>query len=448
MANTYVERQMSGNTASTKMTFSVWLKVSNPTTNGRVFGAQANACHTYFGGNGKLNVDFSAKDSGSVSAKLETNKLFKDTNAWYHIVFTLDTTLGTADDRIKLYVNGTQETSFNSRTNPGQNDTYAYGQSGYYNVGARSGNTGSAGHYFEGLMTHAHYCDGYAYAASAFGSTDATTGEWQINTAPSVTYGTNGFFILKDGNSVTDQSGNSNNFTASGTLTKAEDNPSNVFACLNQNKNNGSMGTFTHGSNTYAQGNANWRTALSTLGITSGKFYYEMKWVSGNHVKVGFALDYAHQTDHLANANFAGGYAWYQNSHGELRTDDGVINGWAGSDITNITNIATGDIMKVAIDMDNKFAYFGVNAVWAKNADPTSGSTGTGGFSIASEYPAGTTLMPGLSVYNATASINFGNGYFGTTAVSSAGTNASGFGIFEYDVPAGYTALCTKGLNL
>ena len=43
---------------------------------------------------------------------------------------------------------------------------------------------------------------------------------------------------------------------------------------------------------------------------------------------------------------------------------------------------------------------------------------------------------------------NFGNGYFGTTAVSSAGTNASGNGIFEYDVPAGYTALSTKGLNL
>ena len=43
---------------------------------------------------------------------------------------------------------------------------------------------------------------------------------------------------------------------------------------------------------------------------------------------------------------------------------------------------------------------------------------------------------------------NFGNGYFGTTAVASAGTNASGNGIFEYDVPTGYTALSTKGLNL
>ena len=45
-------------------------------------------------------------------------------------------------------------------------------------------------------------------------------------------------------------------------------------------------------------------------------------------------------------------------------------------------------------------------------------------------------------------SMNFGNGYFGTTAISSAGTNASNNGLFEYDVPAGYTALSTKGLNL
>ena len=106
--------------------------------------------------------------------------------------------------------------------------------------------------------------------------------------------------------------------------------------------------------------------------------------------------------------------------------------------------------MKVAVDMDNKFAYFGVNDVWAKNADPTSGSSGTGGFPISSEYTSGQEqkfMIPAVSVYNASCYVNFGNGYFGTTAVSSAGTNASNLGIFEYDVPTGYTAWCTKGLN-
>ena len=83
-------------------------------------------------------------------------------------------------------------------------------------------------------MSHIHFADGYTYIPTVFGSTDATTGEWKIKTDPSVTYGTNGF-LLKNDNSVTDQSPNSsNNFTvASGTLTKTEDNPSNVFCTFN-----------------------------------------------------------------------------------------------------------------------------------------------------------------------------------------------------------------------
>ena len=79
-------------------------------------------------------------------------------------------------------------------------------------------------------MSHIHFNDGYVYPASTFGSTDSTTGEWKINTSPSMTMGTNGFTILKDGNIITDQSSNSNNFTlVAGTLTKTEDCPSNVF---------------------------------------------------------------------------------------------------------------------------------------------------------------------------------------------------------------------------
>ena len=83
------------------------------------------------------------------------------------------------------------------------------------------------------------FIDGTAYDATAFGEYDAN-GVWKIKTSPSVTYGTNGFFILKDGNSVTDQSGNSNNFTVGGgTLTNTEDSPSNVFATLESfNRNN------------------------------------------------------------------------------------------------------------------------------------------------------------------------------------------------------------------
>ena len=108
----------------------------------------------------------------------------------------------------------------------------------------------------------------------------------------------------------------------------------------------------------------------------------------------------------------------------------------------------------MALDLSNNKLYFGKNGTWLNSGVPTSGSTGTGAVSII----AANTTNDGVYFFAQTDDtgtqspskfeFNFGNGYFGTTAVSSAGTNASGIGIFEYDVPTGYTALSTKGLNL
>ena len=107
----------------------------------------------------------------------------------------------------------------------------------------------------------------------------------------------------------------------------------------------------------------------------------------------------------------------------------------------------------MALDCDNRNLYFGKNGTWENSGDPTSGSTGTGAaYTITA--PSSTTggqyffcVADGTTTNNSRWQTNFGNGYFGTTAVASAGTNASGIGIFEYDVPTGYTALSTKGLN-
>jgi hypothetical protein len=164
--------------------------------------------------------------------QITTNRLFRDTNAWYHFVVAVDTTQATASNRVKLYVNGIQETSFSTNNPVSQNHNTNFNTSGQtFRIGDNTWSTGSE--YFSGLMSHVHFIDGTAYDASTFGETDAN-GVWKIKTSPSVTYGTNGFFILKNGNSVTDQSGNTNNFTVGGgTLTKTEDNPSNVFATMN-----------------------------------------------------------------------------------------------------------------------------------------------------------------------------------------------------------------------
>ena len=100
----------------------------------------------------------------------------------------------------------------------------------------------------------------------------------------------------------------------------------------------------------------------------------------------------------------------------------------------------TNTILGVAVDLDNSKIYYSVNGTWQNSADP---GAGTGGVTITGD----TFYTPRCTIHNNTLRFNFGNGYFGTTAVSSAGTNASGLGIFEYDVPTGFTAWCTKGLN-
>ena len=111
------------------------------------------------------------------------------------------------------------------------------------------------------------------------------------------------------------------------------------------------------------------------------------------------------------------------------------------------------DIFQIAFDGDNGAIYFGKNGTWGNSSDPTSGASKTGAVDISGlawytaakdlVFLAGEFSSSGYGHFQA----NFGNGYFGTTAISSEGTNASGIGKFEYDVPTGYTALSTKGLN-
>ena len=294
-------------------------------------------------------------------------------------------------------------------------------------------------------MSHVHFIDDApydTYQASTFGETDSTTGEWKIKTNSGIAtnnYGSQGFFVLKDGNSGTDQSGKGNNLSTSGTITKTEDCPSNVFATLNPLSNTGV--TLTQGNLTgaYSTNDANIR---STLSVSTGKWYWETKFTAGSGAVVGVCNeDVTQATNRAGSAGFYGiqnastTYAYYRQ------------NGSTG-ETSGYPNPVQGNIVNVALDLDNSKMYIGINGVYKNQAGTTSDiANGTNPFfsGIASsvwfpilEYRGGGT----------TTDSNFGNGYFGTTAISSEGTNASGIGKFEYDVPTGFTALCTKGLNL
>ena len=444
---TYLTRTQAAGTSRKIFTVSMWIK---KTTNSP--GHEQYIFHSWNDGNNRFMVALQNDDtlqvreraSASTSLQIDTNRKFRDTNAWYHIVVRVDTTQSTAADRIRIYINGEQETSFSGAVYPTQNLDLQIGTSSHTFYLAEYG---GGGNNFNGLASHWNFADGQSLAPTAFGETDATTGEWKINTSPSVSYGTNGFFILKDGNSVTDQSGNSNNFTvAGGTLTQTVDNPSNVFATMNplQQVRSGSAGVFdfSNGNTTIGKtSDSVWRTGLSTLGMTSGKYYCEMKHNGGTHyIGIISYEDYITESSgYPQTGDLANGVAFY------INTGQSSI---AGTLASYGNYASSGDIIGIALDLDNNKIYFSINGTWQNSGDPTSGSTGTGALTVQSNktYMFASSCNGSGNTYNH--NYNFGNGYFGTTAVASAGTNASGNGIFEYDVPTGYTALSTKGLNL
>ena len=383
--------------------------------------------------------------NNSLTSQYITNRKFRDTNAWYHVVLAADSTQATNTDRLKMYINGVQETSFSSTVYPSQNYNFT-NNVGNTRIGISSGPT----NYFDGSISHVHFIDGTAYAPTEFGEYDAN-GVWKIKTSPSVTYGTNGFFILKDGNSVTDQSPNTNNFTVGGgTLTNTEDSPSNVFATLSPDilpRNSG--GTISNGNLFFGTSAAQWTTESSAFGITNGKYYFEVKLKdNGSDRRFRWGLQKNAEITKTGNNKVIGGTdnnAIGYKTQGETATQGGYFINQTS------TNMSDGDINEnnaiygFAIDLDNQRMYGHFNGTWFHSGNPSAGS---GGLDVSSFYTVGEPLFPSFTVHNSNIEINFGNGYFGTTAVASAGTNASGNGIFEYDVPTGYTALSTKGLNL
>jgi len=442
MANTYLQRTFSTGNRK-KWTWSAWVKRSKLGANIVLFSSWADT-------NNNSVIQFLDDDAfrykdkaaGGTQANLYTNRKFRDTSSWYHIVVVYDSNNSTSGNRIRFYINGVEETSFSADTMPGQNNDSTVNRNCSHYIGTDD----TTGYFFDGCMTHVHFCDGYAYSASDFGETDTTTGEWKAKTSPSVNYGTTGFFILKDGNTITDQSSNSNDFTlGGGTLTDLKDNPDNIFATLNPLDNYYTNSTFSNGntSQTTHAGNYGWNA--STLGMTSGKFYVEMKQTgfsgSSNYNIVGIT------SRQLTASNIYLGQG--SEDWGYYAQGNGVYNG--GSFLTTYASWTTNDIIGIALDLDNNKLYFSKNGTWQNSGVPTSGSTGTGAISITANktyFFASGDYGTSLVCNN---SWNFGNGYFGTTAVTTNSGNgysgAEGSSKFNYTVPTGYSALSTKGLN-
>ena len=423
-----------------KWTFSTWFKLMPNSSNGYwgqcIFGGNQDSNNynvLQFDNSGAM--DFLNVTGGSVDARLVTTRLFRDPAAWYHVVAVWDSANASAGDRMRLYINGVEETAFGTDTNPSSSLNSIINSANELSVGGYN-----SGSYFRGNMAHTHFCDGFAYAASDFGETDSTSGIWVAKTSPSVSYGSNGFFFKYQDTSAfgDDSSGNTNDFALSGTMTQTKDTPDDNFCTMNPLSAgviNGAGMPLTTGNTTIYDGDANWRSGFGTIGDNQGKYYFEAKAVgSSTNWWIGF-LD--------ARQVVKGEYKFTAKTRGYGVSGAGN-KGNSDTEVSWGVSYAQNDIAMCALDLDNGKIYFGKNGTWSESGDPTSGSTGTGAaYSVTTDY----IYLPAVGLYDTTAgmSLNFGNGYFGTTAVASAGTNASGIGTFEYDVPTGYTAVSTLG---
>ena len=445
MASSYLTNTFGTPTDQNKWTFSCWVKLGT-TSDAVLFSAGTDASSNVDGikiDNNQLRV-FSYNGSAYVY-QLKTSRLFRDLSAWYHIVVMYDSDQATSSDRIKVYVNGTQETSFGTETYPSSG-----ANSAHINLGSREhiigADTGGANNTIEGLITHIHFTDGYAYAGSDFGETDSTSGIWKPKTSPSVTYGTNGFFLKMENSGAmgTDSSGNGNNFTVSGTITQTEDTPSNNFATLNAVYKAAYQPTFSTGNLTATAPNSGqYYPAFSSLGIETGKFYMEYKIGAAGSFHIGICSENDANTVFPTTDNYMG------ESSKSVGISDGNGSYYISASATSYgSSYTSGDIIGLALDMTNKKLYVSKNGTFFNSADPASE---TGGIDISGILSSGDIAFFAHSCYGGTGTraieANFGNGRFGTTAVASSNSDSAGLGLFEYSVPSGYYALCTKNIK-
>ena len=428
-----------------RWTISLWFKRGNLGIDTRLISCDNDdgSNDDYIRFDSSDQMEFMIYEGSSIVGLLKPNMVFRDVSAWYHLVCVWDSANGTAGNRMRMYVNGTEVTSFETDTNPSEGVNASWGNTSHpIEVGRR----GSANNqYFDGYMAEVAVCDGQAYAASDFGEFDEDSGIWKPIDVSGLTFGTSGFYLdFEDSANLGNDANGGTDFTEVNltAIDQSTDTCTNNFATLNNldGKFNAHM-IFSDGNLTVDNGTtASLKgIARSTIGVSSGKWYFEAKLVTaGNYQVVGITdRPSLSNTDVMAN----GAYDYVYRSDGQKLNNDTSAsygNSWGAN-----------DIIGVALDIDNRKLYFSKNGTFQNSGDPTSGGTGTGAaYTIAA--PSSTNHgFYFFGVADVTAanspkfSANFGSPPY---AISSGNTDGNGYGNFEYAVPSGYYALNTKNL--
>jgi len=431
----YLQRPASGSDGSRRtMTISMWLKRTE-IDDDQIFISQGSNIRFRF----KPNYFHIRLTNGSSTYEIEDqNRLFRDTSAWYHLVVAIDTTQSTASNRVKIYWNGVQHTSFTTANYPSQNDDLTLGnfsattmQLGWFTEG---------GYGFNGYFAEVHYVDGTQVAQTEFGEFDDDSGIWKPKEYTGG-HGSEGFYLkFKDSSNLgLDSSGNSNNFNLNNITAadQATDTPTNNFTTWN------TIRYFNQGTTVFKEGGTvidnNFAGGFSSqnnnIRVNKGKWYAEFEILeTGSYLFYGI-ID-ADYIDNSLNADFylgsqangTAGVGFYASNNSIYRTGD-----FESAGVTS----AAGDIVGVALDCDNNKVHFALNNTWTNSSNPATNANGwatTGN----DQYFASSSL--GDKEYKS----NFGG--FTVDTISSAATDANGYGTFEYAPPSGFYSLCTKNL--
>ena len=458
-----------------KWTFSCWIKrgvLGGDNYGGgemRIFGANTNASHIYLQSGETLTWDIS--DGSGTDASLVTNRMFRDNTNWFHIVCALDTDESTANNRMRMYINGIEETAFNTRNNPssGKGDN-RMNANNLHTLGFRTSAQGNAGMQFDGYLTEINFIDGQQYDPSYFGYFESQTGIWRPKKYEG-SYGTTGFYLNFNNKASTttigyDKSGNGNHWTTHNIQVNdsVPDSPSNNFAVWRiSGRPLNSACDFKQGmllceTGTSGGGGSLQRTPISSYVVNSGKWYCET-WNLNTYVMATIApvqtmLDQtSDNTRKIMIFSSDGRFYDYRNASSD------------SSPSTYAASWTNGDVIGMLIDMDQAtpVAYFSKNGQWAN---------GSGAWNQSNPYTSGGGIpMTGNMLTHPTDNDQGFLGYVGF-AYSSAGggtdaiwitnfgqdstfagrTTAGvysddiGLGEFKYPVPEGALALCNNNV--
>jgi len=398
-------------------TWSGWVKRGNVDTSSALFNGASgnNVSNFYFRGSGSENyIRLVETSDGFISydTLIDTQMLFRDVSAWYHVVLKYDSTNGTANDRAIIYVNGVQVDLTISNT-VDSNYTSPLNEGSYSNYLGRA----SGGNYLDGYLAEVNFIDGQALSPTDFGEFDEDSGIWKPIEYTG-TYGTNGFYLdfENSGSLGADQSGNGNNFTPTNIVSTDQmiDTPTRNFCTMNPldrlNIGGANSEQVTSEGNLKSTGTGSeGRSIGSTFAITPNgisKAYAEWYSVSGSTSKDLF----------------------YSNN----------INGYIAND-----DATAGNIVMMAVDCVAGKYWFGNNGTWDASGDPANGTNPTGTFTANSE------VQFGHRCYDSSRSqvVNFGqDSTFAGNTTRQNNTDSNGEGDFYYAPPTGFLSL--NSLNL